>query len=80
MAKLYELPKKNHMINVRCVWMEKEDGKISNDPSATVKISVIYDESSKGNLQIHVKEAKLQRDTEAIGKMDPYLVCKVGDV
>lgn len=55
MAKLYELPKKNHMINVRCVWMEKADGKISNDPSATVKISVIYDDSSKGNLQIHVK-------------------------
>jgi len=43
MAKLYELPKKNHMINVRCVWMEKADEKISNDPSATVKISVIYD-------------------------------------
>lgn len=68
------------MINVRCVWMEKADGKISNDPSATVKISVIYDDSCKGNLEIHVKQAKLERDTEAIGKMDPYLICKVGDV
>lgn len=23
MAKLYELPKKNHLISVRCVWLEK---------------------------------------------------------
>ena len=55
MAKLYQLPKKNHMINVRCVWMEKADGKISDDVSGTVKLSVIYEDSCKGHLQIHVK-------------------------
>lgn len=27
-----------------------------------------------------MKEAELVRDTEAIAKMDPYLVCKVGNV
>ncbi len=55
MAKLYQLPKKNHMINVRCVWMEKADGKISDQVSGTVKLSVIYEDSCKGHLQIHVK-------------------------
>lgn len=80
MAKLYQLPKKNHMINVRCVWVEKADGKISDDVSATVKISVVFDDASKGHLQIHVKEARLERHTEAIGKMDPYLTCVVGTV
>lgn len=80
MTKLYQLPKKIHMINVRCVWMEKADGKISDEVSGTVKLSVIYEDTCKGRLQIHVKQAKLERDTEAIGKMDPYLVCKVGTV
>lgn len=80
MSKLYQLPKKNHLINVRCVWVEKADEKVSDEVSATVKISVIYEDASKGHLQIHVKEAELVRDTEAIGKMDPYLVCKVGNV
>jgi hypothetical protein len=55
MTKLYQLPKKNHLINVRCVWVEKADGKISEDLSATVKISVIYEETSKGHIQIHIK-------------------------
>lgn len=55
MSKLYQIPKKNHLINVRCVWVEKADGKVTEDVSATVKISVIYDDSCKGNLQIHVK-------------------------
>lgn len=50
MAKLYELPRKNHVINVRCVWVEKADGKVSNDLSGTVKLSVIYDNTSQGNL------------------------------
>ena len=55
MTKLYQLPKKNHLINVRCVWVEKADGKTSDQVSATVKISVIYANESKGVLQIHVK-------------------------
>lgn len=42
MSKLYQLPKKNHLINVRCVWVEKADEKVSDEVSATVKISVIY--------------------------------------
>jgi hypothetical protein len=29
MSKLYPLPKKNHLINVRCVWVEKADGKVT---------------------------------------------------
>lgn len=50
MAKLYELPKKNHLINVRCVWVEKADAKISEEVAATVKISVVYDNTAHGKL------------------------------
>jgi len=50
MAKLYDLPRKNHLINVRCVWVAKADGTVTEDLAATVKLSVIYDNSSKGNL------------------------------
>ena len=55
MSKLYQLPKKNHLINVRCVWVEKADGKVTEEVAATAKISVIFDDTSKGNLQIHIK-------------------------
>jgi Ca2+-dependent lipid-binding protein len=30
--------------------------------------------ATSGLLKIHIIEAKLERDTEAIGKMDPYCV------
>jgi hypothetical protein len=50
MDKLYELPHKNHIIDVRCVWLSKSDGAYSNDLSAIVKLSVIYDNKSKGNI------------------------------
>jgi|688.fasta_scaffold135171_1 hypothetical protein len=55
MDKLYQLPKKHHLINVKCIWVEKADEKISEDISANVKISVFYHDTSKGHLQIHVK-------------------------
>ena len=29
-----------------------------------------------GTLRVHIIEAKLEHDTEIIGKMDPYVVCK----
>jgi len=77
MAKLYELPKKNHLIDVKCVWREKENSKITNDVCANVKLSVVYHNVSKGSFQIYAKEALLERDTEVVGKMDPYLVIKL---
>ena len=32
-----------------------------------------------GTLVINVKEAKLQRDTELIGKMDPFVEFHIGE-
>ena len=32
----------------------------------------------KGTLLIQIIEAKLERDTELLGRMDPYVVCKTG--
>lgn len=48
--------------------------------AATVKLSIVYLDHSVGTLLIDVKEADLERDTEVIGSMDPYLECKIGDV
>ena len=31
--------------------------------------------ATSGKLKIHILEARLTRDTEAFGKMDPYVVC-----
>lgn len=80
MNKLYEIPNKNHLINVRCVWRDKSNNEISSETAANVKISVVFDPTSKCSFQIYTKEANLIRDTEVIGKMDPYLVIKIGEV
>ena len=80
MTKLYDLPHKNHLINTRCVWIEKSDNKVSEGISAAVKLSIIYLPNSTANFFVNIKEGILERDTEAVGKMDPFVECKVGDV
>ena len=80
MSKLYDHPHKNHIINTRCIWVEKTDHKVDGNISAYVKLSIIYLPNSTANFIVEAKEALLERDTEAIGKMDPFVECKVGDV
>lgn len=33
-----------------------------------------------GKIFIKIKEAKLKRDTDAIGKMDPYCIIDINDI
>ena len=78
LGKLYEHPHKNHLVKVNCVW--QEDSKVVEGNSAVVKLGIIYMKDVTARYNILIKNADLKRDTEAFGKMDPYVICKVGDV
>lgn len=80
MSKLYEYPNKNHVINTRCVWVEKSEDKVEEGVAAEVKLSMIFLPSASCSLAIQIESAELIRDVESVGKMDPYVECQVGDV
>lgn len=41
---------------------------------------MVYDNKEQGRLEICVKEAELLRDTDTMGRMDPFFVCRIGGV
>ena len=48
--------------------------------AAHIKLSIVYLDHAVGTLLMDIKQATLERNTELIGNMDPYLECKIGEV
>jgi Ca2+-dependent lipid-binding protein len=58
----------------------KENEKIGEEEVAVIDLEIIYEAEMYGILEITVESALLIRDTEIIGKMDPYAKLIMGDV
>lgn len=64
------MPKTRHVVNVQTVYFE--NGMVIDEASGTIDLEIVYTEDLDSVFEITVDSAVLIRDTEVVGKMDPY--------
>ena len=61
-----------HLIKVHCVpWYE--GGVLKEEEAGVLDVEIFYNHELNGILEMKVESAILDRDTDAIGNMDPYV-------
>lgn len=67
---LLGMPKVKHLVELQTVYFENDV--IINEESGWMNLEIIYTDVLDSVLEITVESANLIRDTELVGKMDPY--------
>ena len=75
---LAELQYTKHIVFVNTVLINA--GVIQDSPTGTIEIAVVCVESLDAILEVKVKSAELERDTELVGRMDPYCILTLDEV
>ena len=82
LKRLIEMPRVKHI--VEAMLMKKVDKDRRDDPAVKIEnmvevnLELIYLDQVQGKLTIETMEVELTRDTEMFGKMDPYIVIRLG--